>query len=727
MAYRGPSNDPLGFSSAGARPGLTRQGSSTGLVSSSSHLRQRSTGSPRVGTFPNNNAYQNENANPFDDRHAPPLVPMPVLPEPTPHRAALMASASQSSLLPNDQADAGKGQAMLMRGPKAEWTPTQQYLYSASSLQGSATGGLAINAVRGSPSSSAHGSPNASLSPAGSSSSRFEVTPDDFLFVSATYPEDDDELHGLATDTEKFQRVGPDRRLVEPTNFKRGQGLLSWSGFLNLAAVIVILLALIFAFAGLPIWQWIDRLEAKTYGATGLGGVNGTGQVPDLPSFRGLIDKDTPESALTKKSFLPDGKDLKLVFSDEFNEPGRIFDKNMDPYFEAVDLHYWQTNNIEWYDPGNAYTEDGFLTLELTKEDNDTSHGFGYIGAMLMSWNQFCFVGGYIEVAVSLPGSVTVSGLWPAAWLMSNLGRAGYGGSLDGTWPYVYDECDLGTLPNQTLNGQPDLPASDGDQYNNGDLSHLKGQRFSRCTCSSETDHPGPQYGNGTWKGRGASELDIFEATVDATNGIGEISQSAQWAPFNPGYAPDNSTTELMDFYDTDFLTEHNSYLGGSTQQVTSGLSHTDPDTYDSTTNFMKYGLEFFPSDFEGWGNGRATWTQNDEKMWTISDQAMKANSEAMVGNRVITAEPMYILLNLGMSENFGYVDLDNLVFPSKMRVDYVRVYQDSDYEFIGCDPKDNPTVEYIKNNPELYNNPNITVLADADRVFPKNSLVDTC
>jgi hypothetical protein len=35
----------------------------------------------------------------------------------------------------------------------------------------------------------------------------------------------------------------------------------------------------------------------------------------------------------------------------------------------------------------------------------------------------------------------------------------GYGGSLDGTWPYSYDECDVGTLPNQTnpLTGLPEI------------------------------------------------------------------------------------------------------------------------------------------------------------------------------------------------------------------------------------------------------------------------------
>lgn len=112
---------------------------------------------------------------------------------------------------------------------------------------------------------------------------------------------------------------------------------------------------------------------------------------------------------------------------------------------------------------------------------------------MIASWNQACFQGGYVDVGVSLPGSTTVSGTFsclflPAlcatltyshlrylsvqvygllvrfprlhllqttneihrcffpssfatttilAWMMSNLGRAGYGGSLDGSWPYV--------------------------------------------------------------------------------------------------------------------------------------------------------------------------------------------------------------------------------------------------------------------------------------------------
>lgn len=46
--------------------------------------------------------------------------------------------------------------------------------------------------------------------------------------------------------------------------------------------------------------------------------------------------------------------------------------------------------------------------------------------------NKFCFTGGYIEAAVQLPGANNVIGMWPAVWTMGNLGRAGYGASLEG-------------------------------------------------------------------------------------------------------------------------------------------------------------------------------------------------------------------------------------------------------------------------------------------------------
>ncbi len=152
-------------------------------------------------------------------------------------------------------------------------------------------------------------------------------------------------------------------------------------------------------------------------------------QVPKPNSNSGLIDVETPQSALTIPSFRDSSKTLQLVFSDEFNTPNRTFWPGDDPYFEAVDLHYWQTNNLEWYDPKSIITKDGYLQITMTKQEN---HNLNYTSGMMTSWNKFCFTGGLIVANVSLPGASNVIGLWPAIWTMGNLGRAGYGASLDG-------------------------------------------------------------------------------------------------------------------------------------------------------------------------------------------------------------------------------------------------------------------------------------------------------
>ncbi len=57
---------------------------------------------------------------------------------------------------------------------------------------------------------------------------------------------------------------------------------------------------------------------------------------------------------------------------------------------------------------------------------------------------------------------------------------------------------------------------------------------------------------------------------------------------------------------------------------------------------------------------------------------------------------PQYLIMNLGMSRNFGYVDVDHLIFPATMKVDYIRVYQDPNAKNVGCDPDDFPTEAYI-------------------------------
>lgn len=77
-----------------------------------------------------------------------------------------------------------------------------------------------------------------------------------------------------------------------------------------------------------------------TLGAYNLGGTNGSGQVPTMTGNWDLIDKDTPQEAYTIASY-QDGSEYELVFSDEFNQDGRTFYPGDDPYWEAVNLHYW--------------------------------------------------------------------------------------------------------------------------------------------------------------------------------------------------------------------------------------------------------------------------------------------------------------------------------------------------------------------------------------------------
>ena len=74
----------------------------------------------------------------------------------------------------------------------------------------------------------------------------------------------------------------------------------------------------------------------------------------------------------------------------------------------------------------------------------------------------------------------------------------------------------------------------------------------------------------------------------------------------------------------------------------------------------------------------------------------MAADTRVEISDRPVPQEPMYIIANLGMSTNFGTVDLQHLAFPTNLRIDYIRVYQPSGQKNIGCDPPDFPTAAYI-------------------------------
>ncbi|KAJ3552544.1 hypothetical protein NM688_g4097 [Phlebia brevispora] len=489
-------------------------------------------------------------------------------------------------------------------------------------------------------------------------------------------------------------------------------------GFLNIGVLVILIAALLTLFVCYPVLTFY-RNNARNLAIDGNIRVNATGQATELFQMPDLVDPDTPDSVKTRTGF--DGEKYELVFSDEFNRPNRTFYPGDDPYWEAVDLWYGSTGDQEYYDPSQITTRDGYLaiTLDLV-EDETLNHDLP----------------GYIEISLTLPGPTPdAQGYWPGAWTMGNLGRPGYGATSDGAWPYSYQECDVGTFPNQTYaNGTGPLAALHSDQsrskYNMA-LSWLPGQRASACTCPGE-DHPGPDVS----VGRGAPEIDILEVERNKTSGMGQVvSQSAQFAPFTHDYLYGNDTTDMFDVYSPD-ITRPNSYHGSAVQQAISCLTNLPDDMLQGT------GQVFTTLGFEYWANpddpseGFITWMSNGQPTYRLGAAAVGPDmgiNGSMVGQRRIPEEPMSIVLNLAISSSWQTVDPSTMVFPSEMLVDYVRVYQRSDSLNVGCDPPRFPTADYINRHPEAYSNPNLTYWSDtkpglglgAGYPWPKNSLYE--
>ena len=181
----------------------------------------------------------------------------------------------------------------------------------------------------------------------------------------------------------------------------------------------------------------------------------------------GWIDEDTPESLRTTTS-LVDGTTYHLIMSDEFNVPHRSFADGDDPTWTALDksdddysasgggsLHFYNSSTVRT-------TPDGMLTISSVIDDTswtlydplkkewkeETKH---FKSGMIQSWNKFCFTGGIIEVDVVLPGEPDIGGLWPAVWMLGNLGRATYEGSTNNLWPWSYDKCDRKKQESQVI------------------------------------------------------------------------------------------------------------------------------------------------------------------------------------------------------------------------------------------------------------------------------------
>lgn len=228
------------------------------------------------------------------------------------------------------------------------------------------------------------------------------------------------------------------------------------------------------------------------------------------------IDPDTPRSAYTTmgSSSLNNNQLYHLVFSDEFNVPNRTFRDGEDPRWKALHRNDMTNNPLHYYDHNSVFTTDeGRLNITTRLHPRQFDDEYKEIqSGMLQSWNKFCFIGGILEVSAILPGSPSVGGLWPAAWMMGNLARATYVDSSERLWPFSTNVCDNRTKKSQLINSCP----------------------------SAQEERYGLPHG----RGRGAPEVDLFEVMYLPIFQHPLLSVSLQIAPGIennrpvPGHAP---------------------------------------------------------------------------------------------------------------------------------------------------------------------------------------------
>ncbi|KAK2753132.1 hypothetical protein FQN55_005092 [Onygenales sp. PD_40] len=509
---------------------------------------------------------------------------------------------------------------------------------------------------------------------------KYAIMPDANLLVFPEDVEKDDYLH-----------------TPDPNDRDHDCNVFTRRGAVNVLGLLLVTLGVITIFIVSPVLTFLDKMHPDPPGCDDDPMCLDVGAIPHLKNVRtSLIDPDTPKSARSIKA--ADGKEWKLVFSDEFNKDGRTFYDEDDPFFQAVDIWYGVTQDLEWMDPDAVTTKNGKLEIRF---DEFPNHGLDYRSGMVQSWNKLCFTGGRLEASISLPGAGDTSGFWPGFWAMGNLGRPGYAGTTDGLWPYSYDDiCDVGITPNQS--------SPDG-------LSFLPGMRLPACTCKGE-NHPTPG------RSRSAPEIDVIEGSAHALSDkvpstVGDVSQSCQIAPFDVWYMPNYEFYELYD----PRITAINGYRGGPYQQAMSGVTTLSNNWYNGK-EYQVYAFEYLPG-----ATGEITWFVGQDKTWKLDGRAIGPNGN--VGQRVIPVEPMALIMNFGMSNSFAYLNLTGLktLMPAVMRFDYVRIYQDPEKESVTCDPPGLETTGYIRRHRDVYDNPNYTSWSDTPHDWPKNSFMHGC
>jgi beta-glucanase (GH16 family) len=204
---------------------------------------------------------------------------------------------------------------------------------------------------------------------------------------------------------------------------------------------------------------------------------------------------------------------------------------------------------------------------------------------------------------------------------------------------------------------------------------------------------------------------------------VGQVSQSLQVAPFNINYQFNNATSGTPIQGST---TQFNVYRGAQYQQAISAVTDVNSSSYNGK-GFGTYAYEWW-TDVNNPDGGYIQWYSEGQETWKATSATLAGDTTTGISGRIIPNEPMYLILNLGMAPSFQTQDFQHMQFPSKMYVDYIRVYQRSDVSNgVGCNPPTHPTADYINKHINAYSNANLTTWTQAGYTFPQTSLEKGC
>lgn len=374
-------------------------------------------------------------------------------------------------------------------------------------------------------------------------------------------------------------------------------------------------------------------------------------------------------------------------------------------------------------------TKDGKLVI--TTDDGDTKwrdynpYKEGYEtmsrhfrSGMVQGWNKFCYTGGILEIKMKLPGKPKVGGLWPAAWLLGNLGRATYESSTNKMWPWSYDKCDR---------------------------KQQKAQEISACGI---TDH----YDFNPGQGRGATEIDLLEVMPGTPEKLPVVKhgvhrpynsmtlQIAPGIPANKKRPPPGTLPEWgfhwyqnITFGDNVSINPffYGTYLGPTKKEEPAYRSPEEAYQADAIGSFMQLNetnweeFSVFRLEWEPGPEGFVRWYADDVFKFGIAAEGLNAATGAQ-----IPEEPSYVILNTAISTSWGFPESvpwgctkydcktkegqcgfnDGFCesLPAEFQIEYVRVYQNKNNSrhTLGCNPQKFPTAKYIKANTFKYLTP---------------------